>query len=368
MPTTTAFNVLIWTMEHVSECVPEVEAILTEMKSCGVRIDSSTYTAAVVTCARSGHFDFVLSVLDQASLAFIELPLSTFHSVLSAFEKSGQFQNAIDLFQHMKESSNVQPSLMTYTSVITCCARAGQWAKALELLNESTFRGFELTSTVFNACISACEKGRQLEKAVEVLRQMDSLRIPANAVTYNSIERAVNAAMFDQKSLEVEHAVNDLIDIILNVLRCSKRVFTWGQYRSQDISKLETFHTRIARDKKVVKLVLLMCGSIEGVKIQVIEYLATFGRYIFGWQNDKQAAYQNFMKGNPALNAFEGELRVYMELENEINAISTFHNIGCIALETTPIKNVLKHECQVWRRQFADNLHKSAKEQLDGLL
>jgi pentatricopeptide repeat protein len=176
MPTTTAFNVLIQTMEHVSECVPEVEAILREMKSSGVRIDSSTYTTAVVTCARSGHFDFVLSVLDQASLAFIELPLSTFHSVLSAFEKSGQFQNAIDLFQHMKESSNVQPSLITYTFVITCCARAGQWAKALELVNGSTFRGFEPTPTVFNACISACEKGCQLEKAVKVLRQMDSLK------------------------------------------------------------------------------------------------------------------------------------------------------------------------------------------------
>lgn len=187
MPTTTAFNVLIQTMEHVSECVPEVETILREMKSSGVPIDSSTYTAAVVTSARSGHFDFVLSLLERASWASIELPLSTFHSVLSAFEKSGQCQNAIDLLQRMKESSNVQPSLMTYTSVITCCARAGQWAKALELLNESTFRGFELTSTVFNACISACEKGRQLEKAVEVLRQMDSLRIPANAVTYNSI-------------------------------------------------------------------------------------------------------------------------------------------------------------------------------------
>jgi len=164
---------------------------------------------------------------------------------------------------------------------------------------------------------------------------------------------------------DIQAAVNRCA---LHVLRCSKRVFTWGQDRSQEISKLETFHTLIARDKEIVKVVLLMCGSIEGAKIQVNEYLATFGRYNYVWQNDKQAAYQNFMKGNPDLNAFEGELRVYMELENEINAISTFHNIGCIALETTPIKNVLKHECQVWRRQFADNLHKSAKEQLDGLL
>ena len=187
LPTTPVYNILIQAMEHVSDCVPDVEEILREMKSGGVPIDSSTYSAAVATCARAGHFEFVLSLLDRASWASIDLSIATFHSVLSVLEKSGQFQNAIDLLQRMKDSSNVQPSLATYTSVITCCARGGQWAKALELLNESTFRGFELTSTVFNACISACEKGRQLEKAVEVLRQMDSLRIPANAVTYNSI-------------------------------------------------------------------------------------------------------------------------------------------------------------------------------------
>jgi len=214
LPTTSAYNILIQTMEHVSDCVPEVEEILREMKSSGVSIDSSTYSAAVVTGARTGHFDFVLSLLDRASWASIDLPVSSFHAILSVLEKSGQFQNAIDLLQRMKESSNVQPSLVTYTSVITCCARSGQWAKAVELLNESTFRGFELTSTVFNACISACEKGRQLEKAVEVLRQMDSLRIPANAVTYNSIISAcekvgaksdiVNAFLDEMSSRHIE--------------------------------------------------------------------------------------------------------------------------------------------------------------------
>jgi pentatricopeptide repeat domain-containing protein 1 len=187
MLSTSAYNVLISTMEHVRDCVPEVEAILKEMKSNGVVIDSSTYSHALCTCARSGNFDVVRSLLDRASGASIELSLSSFHGILSVLEKTGQAQNAIELLERMKGSSTVQPTVATYTSVITCCARAGQWAKALELLSELTVRGLEPTSTVFNACISACEKGRQLEKAVEVLRQMDALRIPANAVTYNSI-------------------------------------------------------------------------------------------------------------------------------------------------------------------------------------
>jgi pentatricopeptide repeat domain-containing protein 1 len=214
LPTTSAYNILIAAMEHVPDCVPEIEDILREMKSSGIPIDSSTYSAAIFTCARCGHFDVVLSLLDRASWASIEIPLSSFHTILSILEKSGQFQNAIDLLQRLKESSNVQPTLVTYTSVITCCARVGQWAKALELLNESTFRGFELTSTVFNACISACEKGRQLEKAVEVLRQMDALRIPANAVTYNSIISAcekvgaksdiVNAFLDEMSSRQID--------------------------------------------------------------------------------------------------------------------------------------------------------------------
>jgi hypothetical protein len=49
-----------------------------------------------------------------------------------------------------------------------------------------------------------------------------------------------------------------------------------------------TYHDLIARDKEVVKSVLLLTGSIEHIKQQVAEYLATFDKYSFLWTQDLQ--------------------------------------------------------------------------------
>lgn len=49
-----------------------------------------------------------------------------------------------------------------------------------------------------------------------------------------------------------------------------------------------TYHDLIARDKQVVKSVLLLTGSVEVIKQQVAEYLAKFDKYAFLWTQDLQ--------------------------------------------------------------------------------
>jgi len=49
-----------------------------------------------------------------------------------------------------------------------------------------------------------------------------------------------------------------------------------------------TYYDLIARDKEVVKSVLLLTGSVEVIKQQVAEYLAKFDKYSFLWTQDLQ--------------------------------------------------------------------------------
>ena len=49
-----------------------------------------------------------------------------------------------------------------------------------------------------------------------------------------------------------------------------------------------TYYDLIARDKEVVKVVLLLTGSIEGTKQQVAEYVRGFEKYKFLWTQDLQ--------------------------------------------------------------------------------
>eukprot|EP00961_Rhodomonas_salina_P280023 3782901-Rhodomonas_salina.1 len=72
---------------------------------------------------------------------------------------------------------------------------------------------------------------------------------------------------------EIQAAINRCA---INVLKCSKRICQWGQDREQEIDKLQTFHALIAQDREIVKVVLLLTGSVEGTKKQVHDYLQTF--------------------------------------------------------------------------------------------
>lgn len=49
-----------------------------------------------------------------------------------------------------------------------------------------------------------------------------------------------------------------------------------------------TYYDLIAQDKEVVKSVLLLTGSVEGIKQQVADYLSNFDKYSFLWKESLQ--------------------------------------------------------------------------------
>jgi dynein heavy chain len=105
---------------------------------------------------------------------------------------------------------------------------------------------------------------------------------------------------------------------------------------------VENFYHWIASDKEIVKSVLLLTGSVEGTKAQVMEYIDTFKKFDFLYLTDLQSEYAAFMATEPSLEAFENELKKYMAVEEEIAKIAPVHNIGAMSLETQPMKNSLK--------------------------
>ena len=62
-----------------------------------------------------------------------------------------------------------------------------------------------------------------------------------------------------------------------------------------------TYYDMIARDKEIVKVVLLLTGSIEGTKESVLEYIASFDKYKFLWHKDLATEYAAFMATSPSL-------------------------------------------------------------------
>eukprot|EP00882_Tetradesmus_deserticola_P029956 GHRQ01033598.1.p1 GENE.GHRQ01033598.1~~GHRQ01033598.1.p1 ORF type:complete len:173 (+),score=58.59 GHRQ01033598.1:276-794(+) len=79
---------------------------------------------------------------------------------------------------------------------------------------------------------------------------------------------------------DIQDAINSTAKTIL---QASRQLRCWGM-----INGPPTYYDLIARDKEVVKSVLLLTGSIEGVKQQVAEYLSHFDKYAFLWKQSLQ--------------------------------------------------------------------------------
>ena len=84
---------------------------------------------------------------------------------------------------------------------------------------------------------------------------------------------------------------------VLQVLGCAKQLEVWGG----EADSLTTYYDMIAQDREVVKMVLLLTGSIEGMKENVLQYIGHFNQYSFLWQKDLATEYAAFMSTNPSL-------------------------------------------------------------------
>jgi len=155
---------------------------------------------------------------------------------------------------------------------------------------------------------------------------------------------------------DIQAAINT---IAKRVLQSSKLLSCWGMPGGP-----ATYYDMIARDKEIVKIILLLTGSLVAIRTKVADYMQTFMRYQFLWKTSLASVYAEFMKTSPGLDAFEGELKKYMALEQEILGISAVHNIGSLSLESTPLKQALRSEAANWKAQFAKNIHKQAAEDL----
>eukprot|EP00658_Telonema_sp_P-2_P071950 TRINITY_DN61143_c0_g1_i1.p1 TRINITY_DN61143_c0_g1~~TRINITY_DN61143_c0_g1_i1.p1 ORF type:complete len:552 (-),score=211.72 TRINITY_DN61143_c0_g1_i1:10-1665(-) len=162
---------------------------------------------------------------------------------------------------------------------------------------------------------------------------------------------------------EVQDAINRTA---VAILRSTKRLISWGQDRSAD--NTESFFDMLAAEKEVCKLVLLLTGSIEGAKKEVVDYLGSFEAHSYLWKNDMQREYSNFLKTEPSLEDFDDELSKYVKQEAAILEIPNEKNIGVLALDNAGIKTALSSFASMWKAQYAKNLLGIARKELETIV
>lgn len=159
---------------------------------------------------------------------------------------------------------------------------------------------------------------------------------------------------------EVQLTINQCATAILS---CSKYMTRWTFINDESAS----FYEEIARNKEVVKVVLLLTGSVHGLKREVMDYLGYFRKYEALWKEDKDQAYEAFLKTNPTLDDYEAKLQDYVNLEEEVKSLASCFNISSLAMQSKPLQLELLQRVCSWKEVYINKLYAQAQNQLDTL-
>jgi pentatricopeptide repeat domain-containing protein 1 len=90
------------------------------------------------------------------------------------------------VFEEMN-AAGVQPTVITYSALISACEKGAQWQRAVEVFEEMKAAGVQPTVITYSALISACEKGGQWERAVAVFEEMKAAGVQPDVITFNPL-------------------------------------------------------------------------------------------------------------------------------------------------------------------------------------
>lgn len=159
---------------------------------------------------------------------------------------------------------------------------------------------------------------------------------------------------------DVQAAINRCATAVLG---CFKGVYDWDQWGLPESAR-DSFFTRITRDLEVVRVVLLLTGSIQATRKEVNACLASFETFRWLWATDADGSYRDWAKRSPSIDDFDRELRRYVGVEDDIGGCPGAHNIGALTLSTGAIKAQLKALCGAWKAVWTGHLHRTAAGEL----
>ncbi len=156
--------------------------------------DTRTYNIALSAAAKRGTVEGLRAALE----IFDSMPnpsinnspfgkpaknLVTFNTMIDAFANAGQYQNALDAFQSLKESS-LRPDKVSFTSLIKASIKSGDLEKAKDILDDMKWIGILPDLVTYNNMIESLCNANRLFEAKDLVNEMEMARVSPDSMTY----------------------------------------------------------------------------------------------------------------------------------------------------------------------------------------
>lgn len=195
-------------------------------------------------------------------------------------------------------------------------------------------------------CTNTKSKSKQSKPFFEIRLEMDENKNIKLNPSIESVQKAINNAAKE-------------------ILSCSKKIYNWGQDDKKEEEK-EPFYKQIATDKEIVRVILLLTGSIKGTEDSLSESIGEFKKYSSYYSPEPDDFVNSFMKSkNPRLKEYIQELTELDTIQDEIQYKENKFSIGAICLQNEHIKDSIYNAIRSIKKKLIHNLHEQAKTSLE---
>lgn len=154
--------------------------------------------------------------------------------------------------------------------------------------------------------------------------------------------------------------------VACEILQITKKLMDWGIEATARPRSPKPYYDKLAGDKNLAVVLLLLTGVVADSKKQAIQYCERYNKYSWLWMQDIEGTYKDFLKNkNPILEDFVAELQKFMVLDRELSALETTDCRGALLFKTDKIKEQVKMECDRWKHQYSENIHIAVKTDMD---
>jgi len=150
----------------------------------GCAVNSFHFNTVITALGRRGQWRDAMIVFDEMQMAEVEPDIDTLLQLVTAV---GEGEQAHKKVAKRMQAQRLEPTVVTYTSLISACGVAGEWERAESLFVRMRSKGLRPTVVTYNALLMALEKGGQWERAIEVLTEMrEESNIEPDIIGYNT--------------------------------------------------------------------------------------------------------------------------------------------------------------------------------------
>jgi pentatricopeptide repeat protein len=213
----------------------DISDMLNEFLLKGLKPDKHLYTTLISAAAQHGNARLAEMWFDQMAERSIPTDAFTYHALMNAYYNAKEFENAVRMFEklqsNVKDTSEEkaagvgvtterQPSLYMYNTLIRCMARTRSTQALNEVMDEMKSRGLTPDSITYFSLVEFFCKQNRIDSAIEALKlHADASRKDALVKMLNSSYSVLFGAMGTTSGAKMEQ-----VETVLRIIHDFREV------------------------------------------------------------------------------------------------------------------------------------------------